>query len=396
MKIAIIGQKGIPAVSGGVEKHVEDLSVRLVKVGHEVIVYTRPNYTDKALKEYKGARLVSLPSIPTKNLDAISHTFLASLDVIFRRKVDIIHFHSIGPSSLIWLVKLLKPRTPVIATFHTRCYFHKKWGSFAKWYLKFGEFVMHKLADEVIAISKTLKQYSKEKYGREVVCVPNGVVIPEIASAKLIREKWGLEKDGYFLSVSRLVKHKGIQYLTEAYKNLNTDKKLVIAGDGFFTDNYVRELKKTAEDYGREEKNPNKKIIFTGALSGKILAEIFSNAFLFVQPSESEGLSLALLEAMSYGRPVLVSDIKENLEAIGDTGFTFKGGNVFDLAARLKYLSDHPDEMAAAGIKAESRVFTAYNWDDLWKKIENTYERTIENKRRPGMLLRFFKYINFN
>jgi len=393
MKIAIIGQKGIPAVSGGVEKHVEDLSVRLTKAGHEVLVYTRPNYTDKALKEYKGARLISLPSIPTKNLDAISHTFLASLDVIFRRKVDIIHFHSIGPSSLIWLVKLLKPRTPIIATFHTQCYFHKKWGSFAKWYLKFGEFVMHRLADEVIAISETLKQYSKEKYGREVIAIPNGVTLPELARAEEITKLWGLKKDSYFLSVSRLVKHKGIHYLIEAYKNLDTDKKLVIAGDGSFTNGYVRELKKIADEVNKSEKNSGKEIIFTGALSGKILAEIFSNAFLFVQPSESEGLSLALLEAMSYGRPALVSDIKENLEAIGDTGATFKNQDAINLRNKLEYAESHPEILMKNGEAARKRVQKKYDWDNLWKEVEGVYRIELGKAGRQGSFIRILKYL---
>ncbi len=164
MKIAIIGQKGIPAVSGGVETHVEELATRLVKNGNEVLAYTRPNYTDRNLKEYKGVKLISLPSISSKNLDAIVHTFLSVLHVVFiERKVDLVHFHSIGPSSLLWLVKILKPTTPVVATFHTQCYVHKKWGRFAQMYLKLGEFVCNKVADEVIVISKTLQQYAQKK-----------------------------------------------------------------------------------------------------------------------------------------------------------------------------------------------------------------------------------------
>ncbi len=154
MKIAFIGQKGIPAKSGGVETHVEDLSTRLVELGHEVLVYTRPNYTDKNLKEFKGVKLVSLASVATKHFDAISHTIRACFDVV-RQDVDVVHFHSIGPSSMIWLVKLLKPGLPVVATFHTRCYEHQKWGRFAKFCLKAAEAICCKFSDQTIAVSKT-------------------------------------------------------------------------------------------------------------------------------------------------------------------------------------------------------------------------------------------------
>lgn len=192
MKIYFIGQKGIPAKSGGVEKHVEELSRRLVKAGHDVFVYTRPNYTNARLKKYQGVNLISLPSVSTKHLDAISHTFRACLDVI-KKDVDIIHFHSIGPSSLIWLVKVLKPSVPVISTFHTRCYQHKKWGIFARVYLRFGELCVCLLADKTITVSESLKNYAQEKYGVNTEYIPNGVTLPKVIRVEKIK-KWGLKK----------------------------------------------------------------------------------------------------------------------------------------------------------------------------------------------------------
>jgi glycosyltransferase involved in cell wall biosynthesis len=182
----------------------------------------------------------------------------------------------------------------------------------------------------------------------------------------------------------------------ETYRDLNTNKKLVIVGEGSFTAAYVAELKKIADEINKKEKVPGKEVIFTGALSGDALAELFSNAFLFVQPSESEGLSLALMEAMSYGCPVLASDIKENIEAVGSAGFTFKCGDVSDLAAKLNFLFEHQEEMAKKAKTAESRVFTEYNWDDLWKKIETVYKVAIEKKKSIGIFFRFFKYIRSN
>ncbi len=373
MKIALIGQKGIPAISGGVETHVEELAKRLVKRGHEVIVYTRPNYTDKNLGEYQGVQLRSLPSISSKNLDTIVHTFLASLHVSFvERQVDIVHFHSIGPSSLLWLVKIFKPFTPVVATFHTQCYVHKKWGKFARAYLKFGELVCNKFADEVITISRTLQKYSQDKYRRVANYIPNGVSFKQTRQANLIK-KWGLEKDNYIVSVSRLVRHKGIHYLIKAFSGLTTDKKLVIVGDSSYTDEYVRELKTLAEN--------NKNIVFTGLQSGEILDELFSNAYLFVQPSESEGLSIALLEAMSYQQAVLVSDIPENEEAVRQAGFYFQNKNVESLQKELNTILHNPSLKKTKQKQALTRVKLNYNWEAITKDTEGIYEKAIANKR---------------
>jgi len=368
MKIAIIGQKGMPSKSGGVEKHVEDLATRLVKKGHEVLVYTRPNYTPKDLQDYKGVKLVSLPTIGTKHLDAIVHTFLACLDLV-KRDVDVIHFQSIGPASLIWLVKLLKPKTPIIATFHCKCYNQKKWGFLAQAYLHFGELVICRLADKTIITSKTLAKYAEEKYKRPVEYISTGVSLPANVSEASSIKTFNLEKDNYILALSRLVKHKGLQYLVEAFKKIKTDKKLVIVGGGAYTDEFVKELKSLAAD--------DKRIIFTGIQSGAIIDELYSNAYLFVQPSESEGLSIALLEAMANGCATLVSDITENKEAIGNTGATFKNKNVADLQEKLEFLLDHPEAISAMGAEAKARAEQEYDVDKIINQIEEVYNNVL-------------------
>ncbi len=372
MKIAFIGQKGIPAKFGGVEKHVDDLSRRLAAAGHEVLVYTRPNYTDPTLAHWQGVRLISVPSIGTKHLDAITHTFRAVLDVA-RREVDVIHFHSIGPSSLIWLVKLLKPKTPVVATFHAQCYYHQKWGTFARWYLKFGELVCLKLADRTIAVSRTLQKYAANAYGRMVDYIPNGVETADQTVGETELSGWRLAAGSYVVAVSRLVRHKGLHYLIRAFKDLETDKKLVIVGDGAFTDEYVAELRQLAKD--------DESIIFTGNQTGESLSQLFANAYLFVQPSESEGLSITLLEAMSYGRAVLISDIKENLEAAGEQGLTFKSKSVRDLRERLAELLADPELVRTSGERNRERVKALYNWNDISREIISVYEQALSDKK---------------
>ena len=366
MKIAFIGQKGIPAIMGGVERHVEEVSIRLVGQGHDVTVYTRPNYTDEKLEEYKGVKLVSFRSVSTKHLDAISHTF-ASIFHASRKNYDVVHFHSIGPSSLIWLFKLLNPGIPVIATFHSRDYFHKKWGIVARTYLKISEFLLCKSSDVVVAVSRGIAEFASKKYFISPIYIPNGITMPDTKEAREIK-KWGLEKGNYILAVTRLIRHKGIHYLIDAYNQLDTDKKLVIVGSGFHSDDYVNELHKKAKD--------NKNIIFTGTQQGDILNELFSNAYLFAQPSEAEGLSIALLEGMSYGLPVLVSDIIENREVIENTGFKFSSKNVTALKNELENLLKMAN-IENYGEMARHRVDKFYNWDTIAEDLNHLYKKTI-------------------
>ncbi len=386
MYIAFIGQKGIPATTGGVEKHVEDLARQLKRQGHRVLVYTRPNYTDKNLKNWQGIELVSLPSIPTKHLDAISHTFLACFDVARRRQVEIIHFHSIGPSLLIWLVKLLRPRTPVVATFHTQCYFHQKWGRLARWALRTGEAMCCLLADRIITVSKTLRAYAQKKYKRQAVYIPNGVGATEYLEPKIIKEKWGLSKGGYILYLGRLVQHKGVHYLIQAYQKLAPEKKLVIVGDSAFTNDYVRQLHKLAQA------NPN--IIFTGTQSGSVKKELLSNAYLFVQPSESEGLSIALLEAMAYGLPILSSDIAENKEPLANGGLFFANKDENDLAQKLEYALANPAKIKALGKIAQARAQADYAWDKIALKVLAIYRQELDRQAKQRLCfprLSYFK-----
>lgn len=362
MKIAFIGQKGIPSVSGGVEKHVEELAVHLAKAGHEVMAYARHSYSPQTPREYKGVRLVSLPSLATKNLDAITHTFLACLDLL-RRKVDIVHFHSIGPSSLIPLVRLLKPGVKIIATIHSQDYCQTKWGSFARFYLKLGERIACRFADETIVISRSLAEHVYKVYGTGSKYIPNGVSQPRFLKANLITRRWGLVKDDYILVVSRLIPNKGLHFLIKAYNLLASDKKLVIVGDSAYTDEYAESIRRQAAT------NPN--IIFTGSLSGDILCELFSNARLFVHPSELEGMSIAVLEALSYGLTVLASDIRENVEALKGFGFTFRNRDCEDLCRVMADLIS--ETKAPRQYSSVPNHLVEHDWELIARATEELY-----------------------
>ncbi|MFH1173094.1 MAG: glycosyltransferase family 4 protein [bacterium] len=391
MKIAMIGQKGMPAIYGGVERHVEELSKRLVKLGHEVYAYTRPYYSVRGQKKYQEVNLVSLPSVHTKHLDAISHTFFATIHALFQ-DYDIIHYHAVGPSLLSWIPRIFKPGAKVISTFHCIDRKHQKWGWFARLSLRLGELAALKFAHKTITVSKTLQQYCREAYDRDTEYIPNGINRTEIIQTDSdIQELFNLEKDSYILAVSRLVKHKGLHYLIKAYRQLNTDKKLVIVGDSAFTDDYVKGLKSLASG--------NSNIIFTGWQSGKILDELFSNAYLFVHPSESEGLPLVILEAMSFANCVLASDIPENLEVIETRnqayGFSFKNKEINDLRKQLQYLIDTPEEVKKIGGLAREYVVENYNWLGIAEQTDSLYEETVKQPAAVSKLKTALKGIRF-
>ncbi len=376
MKIAFIGQKGLPALSGGVERRVEELSIRMTSEGHEIFVYVRDNYTNTKLKKYKGVNLIHLPSISTKHLDTISHTFLATIHALFQN-YDVINYQAPGPSSLCWIIKALKRKTALIATFNCKDQNHHKWGWFARKYLLFGEYVINRVPDKTIVVSKLLKDYAQKKYGTDPMVITNGAKIGSNVIANIIK-KWDLKEKKYIIYIGRLVKHKGVHYLIKAFKQLeDTNKlpnnfKLVIVGGGSFTDDYVEYLKLISAK--------RKNIILTGNQTGDALEGLLSNAYLFVQPSEVEGLSISLLESMGHGVASLVSDIAENMEPVKNTGFSFKSKDAKDLHNKLAYLINKPYEVSIAGKAAKEIAIKEHSWDSITQKYLQVY-RDLVNKK---------------
>lgn len=356
-------------MSGGVERHVENVAVRMAQAGHEVFVYVRSHYTDPALQEYKGVKLIHIPSINTKHLDAITHTFFSTVHVLFQ-DYDIIHYHAIGPSTLSFIPKWLKRKAKVVATFHCQDYFHKKWGWFARKYLRFGEWAACTVPEKTIVVSRGLQEYVFRTYGREAVLIPNGADI-EINVGSDALGGFGLKEKRYILSVGRLVKHKGVHYLIDAFRQLeDTNKlpnnfKLVIVGKNAETPEYEEYLKVMGR--GREN------IVFLGERTGRELRQLFANAALFVQPSESEGMSIALLEAMGYGLATVVSDIDANTEVVGDAGIVFENKNVADLRDKMAYLLNRPEEVERFGDRARERIRQHYSWDAIAKRTVELY-----------------------
>ncbi len=388
MRIAFIGQKGIPTKSGGVEKYVEQLAIRMAEKGHDVFVYARAHYTDPELHAWKGVHIIHVPTIPTKHLDAFSHTLLATVHALFHR-YDIIHYQAIGPSMLSFVPAMLLRHAQVVSTFHCRDYFHKKWGLIAKTALRFGEWVACRVPKKTIVVSKELREYAKKVYHRQTEFIPNGANISEKAMATTLGD-FGLREGRYVLSVGRLVGHKGVHYLIKAFLELeDTNKlpnntKLVIVGSHANTQDYEAYLRLMAK--GREN------VLFLGERFGRELEELFSHAGLFVQPSESEGMPIVLLESMAHALPTLASDIRVHREVLSGVGILFQNKNVADLRDKMAFLLNAPEEGERLGRAAQNRIREEYSWDAIAEKTLSVYESLLPHRKQrnqPNIRKRF-------
>lgn len=375
MKIAMLGHKRIPSREGGVEIVVEELASRMCAKGHDVTVYNRKGHhvsgkENEAFEyhkkfEYKGIHVITIPTFEKKSLNAIVYSFLATLHAVFR-PYDIIHFHAEGPCAMLPIAKLFGKRC--VATIHGLDWQRSKWGGFATKFLLFGEKMAARYADEVIVLSKNVQTYFKEIYGRDTNYIPNGIDKQEKVSPKIITDKYGLQGKDYYLFLARIVPEKGLHYLIDAYEQLDTDKKLVIAGGSSHTDEYLDRIKE------RSKNNPD--IIMTGFVQGRELAELFSNCYVYVLPSDIEGMPLSLLEAMSYGANCLVSDIPENLEVVRDKAFSFEKSNVDSLVKSMEQLEDLSEEkMNQLGVEIQRHAEENFGWNDVTMQTMKLYGR---------------------
>ena len=376
MKVAMIGHKVVPSRRGGIENVLTSLCPILAESGVDVTCYNRSGqkieneYIGTVInKKYRDVKIKKAWTLNVRGISAMIASFTAAISATFV-KYDIIHFHAEGPCAAMWIPKIFGKRC--VATVHGLDWQREKWGKgFASKYIKFGERVMVKYADEIIVLSESARDYFKETYNRETVLIHNGIEKPIKKDAEKITELYGLFKDSYICMVSRLTAEKGVHYLIDAYNGIETDKKLVIAGDTSDTDDYVELIKQKAKN------NPN--IIFTGFISGDILREIYSNAYLVAVPSDIEGMSLSLLEALAYGNAVLCSDIPENTLVTEDKAMLFSKSNVEDLRNKLQKMCD--DEKIVGDLKdgAAEFILGKYNWQDVATATLSLYEKVMKS-----------------
>lgn len=370
LNIVMLGHKRIPSREGGVEIVVEELAVRMAAAGHNVTCLNRAGkhiggdaFNREAVSEYKGVRIRTVPALDKKGLAAMTASVTGSVVAAFG-SYNAVHFHAEGPCAMLWLPKLFGKRC--VVTIHGLDHQRAKWGRFARWYIMLGEKCAAKFADEIIVLSRGVQQYFRDTYGRETVFIPNGVSKPAPKEAREMKEQYDLTRDGYILYLGRLVPEKGIAYLIDAFMNVRTDKKLVIAGGSSDTEAYAAQLRNRAK--------ADKRIAFTGFVQGRLLEELYSNAYVYVLPSDLEGMPLSLLEAMSYGNCCVTSDIEECAAVTEEHGITFPKGNVAALTEVLQSLCNNPEKVAQYKARSADYITGKYNWDDVTQRTLELYQ----------------------
>jgi len=372
LKVAFIGGRGVISKYSGIETYYEEVGKHLAEMGHSVTIYCRNYFTPK-LVEHNGMRLVRLPTLRSKHLETVIHTLLSSLHAMTRR-YDVVHYHALGPALFSLLPRLAGTKTAV--TVQGLDWQRKKWGGLASAVLRLGEKASVKLPNTTMVVSRTLQERYQDVHGAEVSFVPNGGVLRERNEPSKILE-WGLTPQKYVLFLGRFSPEKGCHLLVEAFERLgtrlDTDVKLVMAGAASYCDEYSRDLRTHASD----------RIRMLDWVSGATLDELLTNAMIFVLPSDLEGLSLALLDAMGAGLCVLTSDVPENREVVDGAGFTFKRGDAADLADRLQFLIANPAVREAAGQTARQRIEETYQWPKIAADIEAVYYDMLGEEVEP-------------
>lgn len=366
MKIFVTGTRGIPDIPGGIEKHCQELYPLIVEMGHEVILATRTPYVKNPKPDWRGVQLAHIFVPRKKNMEAIIHTILSVVKAR-RMKADLVHIHAIGPALMVPLARILGMK--VVFTNHGPDYNRNKWGKSAKVILRLGEYLGGKFSNEVIVISKVIADIIKQRCGRKSCLIYNGVPRPEKAISTSFLDTLNITPGKYIIAVARFVPDKGLHDLLEAFKRIDTDYQLVLAGDADHETEYSEKLKKMAAADSR--------VILTGYITGENLNQIFSHAGLFVMPSYHEGLPIALLEAMSYDLPVLVSDIPANKEIEINKDRFFQCGNVEELAEKfLLLLGRGLSDTEKAHF--QSQIAEKYNWPGIAKQTVRVYEKVLQ------------------
>lgn len=366
----MIGQRGVPATFGGVEHHVEELGARLAARGHDVTVYCRTNYVTERNDEYRGMRLRNVPTVGTKHLDAIVHSAISTA-LCLGTTPDVVHYHALGPGLLAPLPRFLS-KAKVVQTVHGLDYERAKWGGGARAVLKTAGWMSARVPDATITVSRTLADHYDRRYRHPAVYIPNGVNPPNLRPADEIVSRFGLRPGSYLLYVGRLVPEKAPDILLRAFRSVPGDVRLVLAGGSNFTDGYVRELERLCA--------ADPRVVVAGFVYGKVLEELYSNALAFVLPSFLEGLPLVLLEAASYGIPVIASDIPSIAEIVGPSGpgrRLFEPGDETALASSIRGVMAGRQEERSGAAELACQILGSYSWEPVASSTEALYLRLV-------------------
>jgi glycosyltransferase involved in cell wall biosynthesis len=363
LRVAFIGGRGLVSKYSGIESYYEQVGEELTRMGHEVTVYCRTYFTPP-IAEYKGIRVRRLPTIRSKHLETFAHTFLSTVHAMFSR-YDVVHYHCLGPALFSFMPRLAGKKT--VVTVQGLDWQRRKWGRIASRVLRWGEAAAVTLPDATMVVSQTLQRYYWGRYGRSTLYIPNGASLRQKRTPKRLPE-WELTPDNYILYLGRFSPEKNCHLLIDAFEDIPTGMKLVLAGGSSHADEYEASLR-------RRESERIRMLPWT---SGDDLDELLSNAAVFVLPSDLEGLSLALLDAMAAGVCVLTSDIPENQEVVAGIGFTFKHGDQSDLTRLLGMLIRNPELRRQMAARGEQQIQEQYLWPDVARSIEKAYFKVLD------------------
>jgi glycosyltransferase involved in cell wall biosynthesis len=362
VRVAFIGGRGVVSKYSGIESYYEQAGHELARLGHQVTIYCRSYFTPP-MTLHHGMRVRRLPTIRSKHLETLVHTLLSSLHAM-ASDYDVVHYHCLGPALFSFLPRLAGKKT--VVTVQGLDWQRGKWGAIAAKILRLGEAAAVALPNATMVVSRTLQEYYRDQYQRETIYVPNGASDVPLRSPRQLRE-WGLVSDNYVLFLGRFSPEKNCQLLIEAFENVQSTMKLVLAGGSSHSDSYVEKLRSHESD----------RIRFLPWVSGSNLEELLSHAAIFVLPSELEGLSLALLDAMAAGICVLTSDIPENREVVDGAGYTFRRGNRSDLERMLALLIHNPELRRQAAALGQERIKKEYRWSEIAASIERVYHHVL-------------------
>jgi glycosyltransferase involved in cell wall biosynthesis len=366
MRIAMIGTRGIPASYSGFETCVEQLGQRLVGRGHSVTVYCRTHHIGYAGTSYKGMRLVKLPTIANKFLDTIVHSMASSLHALSQR-YDIALYFIAGNSPVTWIPRLVGTRT--VLNVDGLDWMREKWPPLAKKYIRVAEYLATKLPNAYLTDSRVIQTYYRDRFGGNPAYIPYGSDVETVPPGETLR-RLGLAPRRYVLFVGRLVPENCAHDLVEAFRGLDTNLRCVIVGDAPYAEAYIASLKASAQGDPR--------VVLTGYIFDKGYYELGSNAYLFVETSRVGGTHPALVEAMAFGNAVVVNDTLQNLEVIGDAGFSYAGKHGgASLREVLRHLLDNRELVAEYRLKARRRASELYSWDTVTTQYENFFRKLL-------------------
>ncbi|OGL78212.1 hypothetical protein A3E39_03070 [Candidatus Uhrbacteria bacterium RIFCSPHIGHO2_12_FULL_60_25] len=375
MRIAMIGAKGVPAsmaAGGGVERHVEEVSRRLAERGHDVTVYVRSHYNPERRTSWNKCRLVTLPAWRHQYFETIIHVAFSTVHALFQR-YDVIHFHGVGPSTIAWVPRVFAPRSRVVVTFHSRDQFHEKWNVIARAYLAWGEWTAVRFPHKTIAVSHVIQQFCRRMYGVETTYIPNGVTVPHGSIGTDRLAEMGLQPNEYLLGLGRLVPQKAFDVALEAFRDVKTDLRFVIAGAPSYDMTLVNRLNALAK------LDPRVRLV--GYRSGEDLKQLLAHCYAVINPSRTEGLSMSVLEAMANEKVVVMSDIPENLEIIDHAGISFPTDDRDALRNILAWLVQDPALVRERGRRAREIALRLYSWDSIVEKTERLYESLLRSRK---------------